>query len=145
MIVRNQSQSFRRTQPSPPPPSLPFGISTPSTAAEPLPLSTNPLPPVASVPMRPHAVPVMSSPPPSFSTRSCLRFAFGVGPRRTLADGVASGASHCMSLAFRTTLAPVFSTGSRVTSFLLQLSPRTPRAPLARAPRSRATLGGLGA
>ena len=118
-------------------------IPTHSTATAPSPRSTNPRAPLAGVSIRPHAVSFSSSPSLSFSTRSCLRFAFGVGTRRVLADCVATGGSQGTSLASMTSSAPVLSDLSRATVISFSSLPRMPWAPLARAPLAQATLGVL--
>ena len=120
-----------------------FEISTHSTATSPSTRYTNPLASLAHVPTRPLAVPVMSSPRPTSSTQTCLRFAYGVNPLRTLADCVASGASHCMSLGSDTSATPVLHDGSRAAALSHHSLPRMPWAPLARAPRTQATLRGV--
>ena len=118
---------------------------THSTATPPSPRSTYPARKLASVSVRPLAVPVMSSPRPSFSPRSCLRFAFGVGPRRVLADGVATGGSHCMSLASDTSSTPALRDGCQSPSCPASAPSSAQSAACRKRQRSLTTLRGLGA
>lgn len=120
-------------------------IPTYSTATSPSSRSTYPLASLAGVSIRRRPAPVTSSPRLSSSTRSCLRFAFGVGTRRVLADGVATGGSHCMSLASTTSSTPVLHDGSRSPSCPASTPPSAQSAACRKRQRSLATLEVLGA
>ena len=145
-VVRQNTATILQSNPA-----LTFAVVTLTTSESLTTLDSNPTAPsnhlparkLASVPIRPLAVPVTSSPRPSSSTQTCLRFAYGVHPLRTLADCVASGASHCMSLGSDTSATPVLHDGSRAAALSHHSLPRMPWAPLARAPLAQATLGVL--
>ena len=134
-------------------PALTFAVVTIPTSEILTPLDSNltaaskhlPARKLAGVSPCPHAVPVMSSPRPSFSTQTCLRSAFGVNPRRMLADGVASGGSHCMTHAFPTSPTPALHDGCQSPSCPASTPPSAQSAACRKRQRSLATLGGLGA
>ena len=132
-------------------PALTFAVVTIPTSESLTPLDSNltvtskhlPARKLAGVSSSLHAVPFLHSPRPTSSTRSCLRFAYGVNPLRTLADCVATGGSQGTSLASITPSTPVLSDVYRATVLSFHSLPRMPWAPLARAPRTQATLRGV--
>lgn len=147
-VVRQNTATIIQSNPS-----LTFAVVTLPTSESLTPLDSNltapskhlPARKLAGVSPRPLAVPVMSSPRPSFSTQTCLRSAFGVNPRRMLADGVASGGSHCMTHAFPTSPTPALHDGCQSPSCPASTPPSAQSAACRKRQRSLATLEVLAA